>query len=262
MLRESELQLSRQGLRSFAKVVAAVRDVLKDQLGINDLPFPVETIQPIRDFRERTFKLLAETREPRPREQKALKKKGWVFLSTEAKSLAQVIQEHPDHFGHIDDGLDLAAFTPPSLVVAINPDRPTIQNSFGRSPVVKLLMVDAYSQPIEAEFPRATALILPASTYAQIDIEYFRKTGERFFGGFFACPLDQAGDTDGPLVGRLAPHIPELKLHIYRDSAVGAVSIDMHSGLQGSFLVAAVPAVVFIKESYIPQRKIAPWLLR
>lgn len=262
MLRESELVLSRQGLRSFSRVVAAVRDVLKDQLGIDDLPFPVETIQPTRDFRARTLELLSETREPRPKEQKALEKRGWVFLQTEAKSLAQVIQERSDHFGHIDDGLDLGAFTPPSLVVAIKPDWPTIQNSFGRSSSVKLLMIDAYSQPVEAEFPRATVLMLPASTYAQIDIEYFRQTGERFFGGFFACPLDQASDSGGPLVGRLAPHIPELKLHVYRDSTVSAVTIDMHSGLQGPFLVAAVPAVVFIKESYIPQRKISPSLLR
>ncbi|OGE18604.1 hypothetical protein A3J19_02990 [Candidatus Daviesbacteria bacterium RIFCSPLOWO2_02_FULL_41_8] len=262
MLRESELELSRQGLRSFARVISAVRGVLEAQLGIDDIPFPVETIQPIRDFRARTLQLLAETRDPRPKERKALERKGWVFLQTEAKPLAQVIQEHPDHFGHIDDGLDLAAFTPPSLVVAIKPDQPTIHNSFGRSPSVNLLMIDAYSQPIEAEFSRATALMLPASTYAQIDIEYFRQTGERFFGGFFACPLDQASDSDGPLVGRLAPHIPELKLYVYRDSAVSAVTIDMQSGLRGSFLVAAVPAVVFIKESYTPQRKIHSSLLR
>lgn len=251
MLRESELQLSRQGLRSFAKVVAAVRDVLKDQLGIDDLPFPAETIQPIRDFRERTFKLLAETREPRPREQKALEKKGWVFLSTEAKSLAQVIQEHPDHFGHIDDGLDLAAFTPPSLTLAINRKQPFIHNSFGRSQSVHLLMIDAYSQPIEVEFPRATALMLPASVYAQAGLEYFKTTGLQLF------PASYARTLDGLVVGRLAPFVGLDVSDRLHDTVA-----DMHSGLIGTFTTGAIPAVVFIKESYTPQRKIAPWLLR
>lgn len=250
MLRESELLLSRGGLRGFARVIAGVRELLPSY-GIDDLPFPEETILPIRDFHARTLQLLSETRNPRPKEQKALEKKGWVFLHTEAQSLTQVIEENPDYFGNINEKFKLDDYTPPSLTLAINRKQPFIHNSFGRSQSVHWLMIDAYSQPIEGEFPRATALMLPASVYAQADLEYFKITGLQLFPARYARTLD------GLVVGRLAPC---MGLDV-SDRIHDTVVADMHSGLIGTFTTGALPAVVFIKESYIPKNDISPFML-
>lgn len=258
MLSESELILSRLGLEDLAKRIVDIHQELKVRHGIEDLSFPVETIQPFRDFRERTYKLLTEAREPTSKEQKTLEERGFVFIQTEAKSLAQVIQENPGHFGEfgkVDARLKPDAYVPPSLVVAMNPAQPFIHNSWGRSQTVKLLMIDAYSQAFELEYPRATALMLPASTYAQADLEYFKKTGEKLLLNYFAHPLDQAADSDGPLVGRLAHFFP---LMVLRDAFI---STSMETALSGPFSVGAIPGLVLIKESYVPQRKIHPSML-
>lgn len=167
-------------------------------------------------LRQRTYELLAMVREPSAKERKLLTDRGFHFLPIEAKTLLQVIGEHPDHFCKDDlksiDKLpypDLRRYIPKSMEVAFNPNQLYIPDSFGKSQAIQLVKTEEYSQTnLQKELPGAKALIMPATVDAQADIAYFKKTGGVLFRNCFAGTLDQMSDSDATCVGRALPVSP------------------------------------------------------
>lgn len=163
--------------------------------------------------RERTYELLTIVREPLPEERKGLEAKGFVFLSVEAKTLAQVVSERPSHFwnGELDyiNGRsypDLREYTPLAMSVAYNPDQLFVPDSCSNSQERQLRTTEKYSrEEIETQFPDAKALVLPATVSAQADIAYFDRTGKALLGNRCAGALDKSVGSFVVLVSRNLP---------------------------------------------------------
>lgn len=164
-------------------------------------------------LRQRTYELLSTVREPSAEERESLARKGFIFLSIEAKTLAQVVSEHPGHFWKDElqyvNGLphpDLRTYTPKAMEVAFNPNQLYVPDSFNKTQAVQLNMTEEYSQTnLEKELPGAKALMLPATVGAQADIAYFKKTGKVLFRDRFARALDQTAGSNAANVGRGHP---------------------------------------------------------
>lgn len=163
------------------------------------------------DLRQRTYELLSKVRKPSVEEGESLTKRGFIFLPIEAKTLAQVVGENPDHFWPDElryinglPHLDLRTYVPKVMEVAFNPRRLYIQDSFNQSQAKQLRMTEEYSQTnLEKDLPGAKALMLPATVEAQADIAYFKMTkGEPLFKDRFARALDQTSSFRVATIGR------------------------------------------------------------
>ena len=194
------------------------------------------------DLRQRTYEFLSKVREPSAQERKSLTDRGFVFLPIEAKTLAQVVTERPDHFWSDElkyiKGLshpDLRTYVPKAMEVAFNPEQLYIPDSFSKTQVKQLEMTEEYSQSnLEKDLPDAKVLMLPATVEAQADIEYFKVTNDPLFRDRFVRALDQTSDSNVAGVGR---HLPDCRLH------VGAWRAGLGYGNIGAPL-----AVVFIRK--------------
>lgn len=200
------------------------------------------------DLRERTYQLLSKVRAPSVEERKSLVHKGFFFLPIEAKTLAQVVGEHPKHFWldeleYINNFPydDLRTYVPRVMEVAVNPKQlfleDSFQNSFGKTQAEQLAMIEEYSiTKVEKNFPDAKALMLPATVEAQADIAYFQMTkGEVLFRNGFVRALDRMMDSnDFARIGRSSP-----------DSLLG---VHGYSVDYGGLLVGAPLAVVFLQK--------------
>lgn len=163
------------------------------------------------DLLQRTYELLSMVREPSAEEKKILIRRGFVFLGIEAKTLAQVVGEHPGHFSrnNSQDVVNLLTYVPMTMEVAFNPKQLYIPVSFGKTQEMQLRMTGEYSQTnLEKELQGAKALMLPVTVYAQADIAYFQKTGEGLFRDHFANFLDRPTGSGVIGVGRSRPGLP------------------------------------------------------
>ena len=177
------------------------------------------------DLRQKTYELLSMVREPNAQERKSLTDKGFIFLPIEAKTLVQVVGEHPDHFwsGQLQyiNGLpydDLRTYVPKPMEVAFNPRQLFIPDSFTKTQAVQLRMTEEYTKAnFEKELPDAKALMLPATVEAQADIVYHKMTkGQVLFRDRFARALDRTADSIVAHVGR--DH-PDHRLHVHDGDA-------------------------------------------
>ena len=247
-----EGQLRRRGQGSLADRIRDVRREYIHRGHGKDIDFPGTTgkaqeVAPERALPDRlqriqaTFELLTKVREPLPSEREALLAKGFVFLSIEAKSLSVIVAENPDYFwigesDFIKARFQLRDYTPPAMVVGMNPTQLAIEDSFNESQARQLELIEKYSaQHIEPDSPGAKAIMLPASIYAQADIAYAgERDGEKLFKNFYARALDQSLGQYVTFIGRDEPN--------YR--------LDVRSWLadDGRSVVRAVPAVVFLQK--------------
>ena len=236
-----------KGLKNLAKGVARA-----DARGwfSNDAPLSQlterERILAIPDLRERTYELLSLVREPSKEEREVLEKKmNLVILSLEAKPLSKVVAADPNYFwdgelDYVNGKSELRDFTPPALVVAINPDPKHIalHDSFIQSRPTQLVMIEEYSQRvIEKEFPDAKAIMLPATGYAQADWIYNHRPETKskiLFRNFYARALDNTSGVYAADVGR---YRPDYRLHVR--------GWNVDDGLGN---VGGVPAVVFLRK--------------
>lgn len=196
-----------------------------------------ESVEQSRDLRTETFNLLGNLREPTAEEREALEKKGYIFTTIEAKSLAQVYDENPEYFDHVNSSEVLRAYTPPkSFTVAINPDKFRTSRSTNSSQAKQLRMIEENSHSgIELAFPDAKEIMLPATGYAQLDIKFQKShDGKKLLPDFFARALDT---TSGSLVADVGRAHPVGRLFVYAWRAG-----------DGHAHVWASPAVVFLQK--------------
>lgn len=163
------------------------------------------------DLIQNTQKLLSRVREPSSEEREVLR---FIFLPTQAKSLSVVVDENPGHFSnYVRDFVNsepyLRDYIPPEMMVGIRPRELVIPGSFGKSQAEQLMMIKKRSKALQGKSPDARMLMLPTSTYAQLDILFQEITGKKLFwvGDFFVRCLDQTrfGTAD---IGRLTPDGP------------------------------------------------------
>ncbi len=200
-----------------------------------------ETQIPEPDLRQQTYELLKQVREPSPEEKRDLKEMGFVFLTALPKSFAQVVSEDQDYFweGELKYAIaraELRDYVPPAITVALNPTRLAIPGSFNKSKDKQLGMIAKYSRDeIEAKFPDAKAVMLPATTYAQADMAYSKvNNGQVLFRDFFARALDNTSEVCSAYVGQ---YHPGSRFFVYDWDAA-----------HGDDYVGAVPAVVFLRK--------------
>ena len=189
---------------------------------------PVESTQPKPDLLKQTYELLLRTREPRPEERKALEERGFAFFDIKAKSLAQLIQENPKHFGYVHESGKLREYVPTAMAIALNLKQLALPNSNSQTLAVQLEMIEESSKPFEQKFPDAKMVMLPASAYTQADIR------QKIFKNFFARTLDE---TVGSRVAGVGRNRPGFQLYV----------LDWRAD-DGLDVVVAVPAVVFLKK--------------
>lgn len=200
---------------------------------------PAAEQTPAVDFRQQTYEVLSQVREPTPEEKEALKDRGIVFLFVESKSYAQVVREDPDHFWdeELDYTIDKPALRdyvlPVAVEVGLNPDALAMPGGFGESQRVQLEMIERRSQELQQEFPDARVIMLPVTGYAQADRAYKEITGDVLFRNYFARGLDMLSPGYVAIAGRHQPAY-RFNVHDWRDC--------------GFDIVGAVPAVVFVKK--------------
>lgn len=188
-----------------------------------------------RDLAQETLNLLSKLREPIVQEREVLTELGFVFLTVDAKSPEQVHAENGDYFEYVDPPDLLQVYIPPqAFEVAVNPSQLRIIGSNHCSLAEQLRMVEDYSrQEIETVAAGAKAIILPATGYAQLDIQYQKENdGRVLIPNFWACALDKGVDSDVAAVGR---NSPAFKLGVYAWFRWGSLA-----------RLWAVPAVVFV----------------
>lgn len=190
------------------------------------------------DLHQQAYELLTLVREPSAEERKVLEtKRGLVFLPLEAKSYAQVVAENEGHFwsDELAYARGISALRDYALPVAgefgfRSPSGLAFPNSFGRSRLNQLKMIEEYSQLLQTDVPNVRAIMLPSTGYAQADIAYKAKTGEVLFRNYFARALDDLSLVGAANAGR---DDPSRRFHVYVwDAGLG--------------YVGAVPAVVFV----------------
>lgn len=186
------------------------------------------------DLRQATLQLLFTVREPSSAEQEALEKRGFSLFHIGNESLDQLIGKYPYHFWDVNDSQRLRRYTPPAMVVAMRPENLALSDSFKRSQIEQLAMIEEYAKSIREELPDAHAVMLPASAYAQADIAYMEETTQPLFSNFYARALDQ---TDGSSVADVGRNVPGDQLHIHDWGAD-----------YGFPYIGAVPAVVFLQK--------------
>lgn len=172
-----------------------------------------EETAPKRDLRQETLDLLAGNtfREPTPQERKILAPRGYdIFLSTEPKTLYAVVDENKDHFrigelDYVNARPDLRDYVPPALTVALRSKELFLKDSFSKPQPVQLEMTERESQTVQGLLPDARAIMLPASTDAQLDLAYLKETGRVLFRDRFARALDQISGVFAALAGRFDP---------------------------------------------------------
>lgn len=161
-------------------------------------------------YSHKTYELLRTVRNPSVEERKFLTGEGFVFLSIEAKTLEQVVAEHPDRFLpnwlQYIKGLpysDLRTYVPSVMEVAFNPSRLYIQGSINEDQLTQFKKTEEYSRTHLKELSGAKALMMPATVYAQADIAYFQMTGNVLFGHHFSArALDETAGSNSADVGR------------------------------------------------------------
>lgn len=189
-----------------------------------------------RDLRQQTLELLSSNtfREPTTEERKRLGSIGYdIVLSTGDKPLAVVVAENQDHFsrnelvGYVDARPQLKRYTPPALTVALRSEELFLSDSFSKSQAVQLQLHEKENQFLQALIPDARNIMLPASTDAQLDLAYFKKTGRVLFEGRFARALDITSGVRVACVGRDRPG-DRLDVygwqHVYVRDVIGALS--------------------------------------
>lgn len=193
------------------------------------------------DLRLQTLDLLAVNtfREPTAEEKRLLAQRGYdIFLPTKAETLYAVVALNPDYFWdsklhYVNDRPKLRDFVPPALTVALRSQQLFLEGSFSKSQGVQLRMTEAESQAVRQLVPAARAIMLPASTDAQLDLEYFEKTNQVLFTNRFARALDKTSDVRVARVGR---YLSDSRLHVYEWSRG-----------YGYVILGALSAVVFLE---------------
>lgn len=199
---------------------------------------PEATLKEAIDLRQQTYKLLHLVRQPSDAEKEALGRKGIIFLSIDPKSYAQVVAEDGTYFwsGELDYAnarpqlRDYAL--PVAMEVGFNPTRLALPDSFSKSRLVQLQMIEDYSQQLQAELSDARAIMLPSTGYAQADRAYKARTGEVLIRDFFARALDDLSGVRAAVAGRSGP---SGRFDVFGWDASG-----------GDDFVRGVPAVVFV----------------
>lgn len=167
----------------------------------------VEAAKP-KDLVAATFELLERVGEPTLEEQEALTRKGFIFLPVAAKSLSQVYDDNQEYFGFVNSSQSLKSYAPPqTFEIALKPNALRIPKSNNCSQEKQLQMIGEYSQrEIEQEIPNAKAIMLPATGYAQADIEFQkRNNGQKLFADYWVRALDTTIDPYVADVGRDLP---------------------------------------------------------
>lgn len=218
----------RQFLQGLVSVAEGYNSISKDH--------PAESEEPSepRDLVQETFDLLGNLREPTAEEKEILENNGFVFFTVEAKSLEQVNQDSRQYIDYLHPSEKLRAYTSPQeFVVAIKPSELRLAESNNSSQGKQLKMITEYSQnKLEKLVPSAKAVMLPATGYAQADIEFQRtKDGQKLFPDFWARALDATVDSFVAHVGRGHPGY--------------GLRVGGWSRAYGFHRVWAVPAVVF-----------------
>lgn len=193
------------------------------------------------ELRQRTYELLSWVREPSAKEREVLAEKGFIFLPIGAKTLEQVVREHPKHFcpnqlSYIDAlpvDSDLRKYAPKVMDVALNPNQLYILNSFNKTQAMQIKMIGECSTNLQRELPSARVLMLPATVLTQADIAYSKKTVKPLFVDHFVRSLDK---TSGSLVANVGRYLSDERLWVNTQTADG-----------GDDRVGALFAVVFIK---------------
>lgn len=191
-------------------------------------------------LRQQTYDLLTLVREPSAEEREFLKvERGLTFLPLRVKSYAQVVAEDEDYFwpNELAYANEKPALRDYVLPVAgefgfRSPSGLALPNSFRRSRLDQLEMIEEYSQLLQADVHNARAIMLPSTGYAQADRAYKARTGEVLFRNYFARALDNFSEVFAADAGRNAPS---------RQFSVGVWSADF-----GYDNVGGVPAVVLI----------------
>lgn len=175
--------------------------------GVLPAQVQAETIETPRDLRQETYELLANLREPTSKERKAFKKRGFVFLTVDAKSLGQICEEEAGYFGFINSSQGLRTYTPPqAFEIAVNPKKLRIPRSNNSSQDKQLRLTKEHSQKeIEPISAGARAVMLPATAIAQADVEYQKQNSEVLLPDFWVRALDTTVGPDVASVGRDRP---------------------------------------------------------
>ncbi len=186
-----------------------------------------------RNLVKETFDLLGNLRGPTNGEREIFVREGFVFLTVEAKSLGQFVEENAEYFGHVNPSAGLRAYTPPqNFEIAINYKQVRVPQSNNSSQEEQLRMIEEYSKDkIEKLIPSARAIMLPATAYAQADFAFQKIPDSQLLTDFWARALDTTVESSVAHVGRGHPDGP---------LGVGGWCRD-----DGFHLVWAVPAVVF-----------------
>lgn len=168
---------------------------------------------PKRDLRQETLDLLAGNtfREPTVEEKEKFGTMGYdIFLPTKAKTLHAVVEENQDYFwsdelDYVNTRPNLRDYVPPTLTVALRSKDLFLSNSFGKSQTIQLERHEAESQDLQKVLPDARNIMLPASVDAQLDLAYFKETGQVLFRDRFVRALDETSDVSVAHVGRARP---------------------------------------------------------
>lgn len=195
-----------------------------------------------KDLRQETLDLLSQHtfREPTVEERRILGSMGYdTVLSTDAKPLSVVVAENPKYFwenelDYVNARPALRDYTPRSLAVALRPRGLFLLDSFDKSQAVQLQMHERESGVLQRQLPHARNIMLPASTYAQLDLAYFKQKGEVLFRDRYARALDETSGVFVAFVGRIHPGF---RLGVFGWGRV-----------YGYGFVGALSAVVFINE--------------
>lgn len=182
------------------------------------------------DFRRQTYNLLHLVRQPSKQEEEALEGIGIIFLLLETKSL-----ENHSWWGRLNYVIAKMQFRDHALPVAVkagfNPTRLALPNSFGKSRLVQLQMIEHYSQQLQLKCPYARAVMLPSTGYAQADRAYKAGVGGVLFRNYFTRTLDNVSWYAG---------------YAGRDDPSGQFKVYGWPGKYGDPIVGAVPAIVFV----------------
>lgn len=223
-----------------AEILASVVKTLKKQGRLpNRLPeqTKAESAEKPRDLVQETFNLLGNLREPIAEEREVFEQKGYVFITIEAKPLGEVLDENEEYFGFVDPSKNLSSYTPPQTFgVAINPNKLRIERSNNSSQAQQLRMIEEHLQKeIKSIVPDAKAIMLPATGYAQADIQFQKENdGKKLLPDFYARALDTTVGSNVADVGRPDP---DDQLDVYDWGAD-----------DGADYVWAVPALVFLRK--------------
>lgn len=140
-------------------------------------------LETLAGLRKQTYDLLSIVRPPTDEEraeliraQRRFQQFGNVrFFRVETKSVAELIAERPEYFGHVTSDHNLRSYVPPAMEFA---SLDGLNGARAEKPEIQFKFVAARSARLQQlGLPEARAVILPSAALVQRDIQIAQRTG-------------------------------------------------------------------------------------